>query len=684
MSDLALFGKDPFTDLLDDLSAGIQGDFTGQVYASIDLLFFSLSWDWGINIPVFNFERSPTWPSPTPTGSGPVKKPWPNVTSQGGVVTFNGTSTADNVTLTQGANNTLTVGWTNAPQGYATSEQFTATSFVFNGGSGNDTLTAEPCLTTPVRAIGGSGNDTFDLRNSSANNTLVAGTGVNNLFGGSGKDLIIDGEGNDTLTAGSGTDTLYGGSGNATVNLGAGNDTFYGGAGNYNIQGGSGTYMIDGGNGSDIINAGTGSHDTIYGGSAGKNKITGSSGGYDIIYGGGAGDMITGGGGHDTIYGSGGSVPGAVTDSFITGGPLGNNLIFGGGGGDFLAGGIGGNNTIYAGAGNETLAGGDGLGLKVNPQGNGLIDAAGDGDATGNNTLVGGSGNDTLYGDSVSNSVTHPDAGHNLLQAGTGNDTLYAGSHGDTLVAGLGTDALYGSIGNDTFQLPFTPSGQTQPHDTLVRGGGDDTLVLKAESGTGADDLDVTASAIPNAATTAVTVSNGLAMAADLPTNGSGLVIQIGGEQMLVKAVTGNELTVQRGYDGTTATAHGNNSAITLPPISLTASAIPNATSTAVNVSNGLAVAADLPTNGSGLVIQIGSEQMLVTKVTGDVLTVQRGYGGTTAAAHGSSTIELAPPGLTATRHPRRDHHGRDRQQRVGGGRGPPVQRERVGDPDRQ
>ena len=95
------------------------------------------------------------------------------------------------------------------------------------------------------------------------------------------------------------------------------------------------------------------------------------------------------------------------------------------------------------------------------------------------------------------------------------------------LVAGLGTDALYGSIGNDTFQLPFTPAGQTQPNDTLVGGGGADTLVLKAESGTGTAGLNVTANAIPDATTTSVTVSNGLAVAADLPSDGSGLVIQI-------------------------------------------------------------------------------------------------------------------------------------------------------------
>ena len=565
MSDLALFGSNPFTDILDDLSAGIEGTFTGDLYASIDLLFFSLSWNWGISIPVFNYERTPTWP--TPTGSGPGQTPWPNVTQHGGVVTFNGTAAADNVTLTQASNNTLTVGWTNAPSGYAASETFTGvTSFVFNGGSGVDTLTAEPGLTTPVRAVGGSGNDTFDLRNSSANNTLVAGTGVNTFYGGSGNDLIIGGQGSDTLNAGSGVDTLYGGSGNETINLGSGHDSFYGSSGNYIIQGGSGTYMIDGGTGSDVIYAGSGAHNTIYGGSAGKNQIfgssvTGVSGGYDTIYGGGAGDTITGGGGHDTIYGSGGPIPGSMTNSVITGGLLGYNTIFGGGGGDFLAGGAGGHNVIYAGTGNETLAGGDGQELDVDPAGTGLDNSAGDGASPGFNTLIGGSGNDVLYGDSASGT----DAGPNLLEAGTGNDTLFAGTYGDSLIAGLGNDALYGSIGNDTFQLPFTPSGQTQPDDTLFGGGGSDTLVLKAETGTGTAGLDVTAGAIADATTTSITVSNGLPIAADLPTNGSGLVIQIGSEEMLVTAVNGNVLTVQRGYNGTTAAPHGNSALVLLP-----------------------------------------------------------------------------------------------------------------------
>ncbi len=86
LNDLALFGKDPLTDIRDDLSAGIEGSFTGSLHASVHLLFFKKTWNWGINIPVFNYERTPTWPSPP--GSGPGATPWPNVTQHGGVVTF--------------------------------------------------------------------------------------------------------------------------------------------------------------------------------------------------------------------------------------------------------------------------------------------------------------------------------------------------------------------------------------------------------------------------------------------------------------------------------------------------------------------------------------------------------------------------------------------------------------------
>ena len=84
MSDLALFGKDPVTDLLDDLSAGIEGDFTGELYASIDLLFFSLSWNWGIKHPRVQLRAHADLAQPAPAAV-PGQTPWPNVTQHGGV-----------------------------------------------------------------------------------------------------------------------------------------------------------------------------------------------------------------------------------------------------------------------------------------------------------------------------------------------------------------------------------------------------------------------------------------------------------------------------------------------------------------------------------------------------------------------------------------------------------------------
>src|SRR5262249_49792000 len=87
-----------------------------------------------------------------------------------------------------------------------------------------------------------------------------------------------------------------------------------------------------------------------------------------------------------------------------------------------------------------------------------------------------GSGNDVMYGDST---------GQNILIAGPGNDTLFAGTGGDFLQAGPGTDALYGGPGNDSLQLPFTPTGQQTPLDTVVGGAGLNTLVLRPpQSGT--------------------------------------------------------------------------------------------------------------------------------------------------------------------------------------------------------
>ena len=561
LKDLAVFGSNPFTDIADDLSVGISGEFTGEIYASINLWLFSLTWSWGVEIPVFNFERSPTWP--TPPNSGPGETPWTNLTDNSGVLTFDATNAGDNITLSQvpdpnvpGTNDVI-VTWPGHPANTPLSEQFQANSFVFNGGSGNDTVTADSGFDTPVHAIAGSGDEDFNLDNNRANNTLVGGSGSDTLIGGSGTDELIGGTGNDTITAnGQNADTILGGSGNEVVTLNAGDDSFEGSSGNYLINGESGTYMIDAGSGSDTIYAGDGSKDTIYGGSGGNNYLQGSNLGYDVIYGVGPNTTIVGGnGGNDTLYGGSGNSPGAVTDNLITGAG-GNNSIFGGSGGDTLAGGTG-NNTLYAGSGNETLCGGYGQDLYLNPNQPGLLDAAGEtpySPSSGNNLLIGGSGNDVLYGDTT---------GHNTLQAGTGNDTLYAGTGGDYLVAGSGNDALIGGPGNDTLELPFVPTGTPQPLDTLVGGAGVNTLVIEAALSQGSPGLGALADSVTASATT-ITLS--AADISSLPTNAGNFPIEIDNEEMLVTGVSGDTLTVQRGYNGTTPTAHALDTPVLTPP----------------------------------------------------------------------------------------------------------------------
>jgi Ca2+-binding RTX toxin-like protein len=546
-SDLALFGSNPLSDIADDLSAGIQGALTGEVHASIDLLLFSISWSWGIKIPVFNYQRGPSWPAGAGSGRGGVFSLFDSHVSQnGGVLTFTGTPGNDNLSLSEGSPGSVTIHWAGVgQQTYAGVSEFDLV-----GAGGNERLTTAPGFSIPIRTQlngndyiqGGAGADT--LIAGAGKDTLVAGSGNESLVGGSGTDLLIGGSGNDTIVAGTGTDSIFGGNGNSTIYGGSGNDSIYAGSGNDLIQGGSGTYFIDGGSGSDTINAGTGANDSIYGGSAGHNLITGSSGGYNLIYGGGPGDTLNGGaGGNDTLYGSAGGYPAAVTSNVITGGAKGNNLIFGGGSGDLLFGPLG-NNTLYGGNGNETLYGGDGKDLQFNPLASGLVDAAGDDLSGGNNLLVGGTGNDVIYGDS---------SGNNTLQAGPGNDTLYAGSGADYLQAGPGTDALYGGGGGDHFELPFTPVGQQQPPDTLVGGAGVNTLVLRPPAAsTPASPVaptQLSAAVSDTNPTDAITVQS----AANISVNS---VIQIDSEQMKVTAVSGTTLTVNRGFNSTAVATH--------------------------------------------------------------------------------------------------------------------------------
>jgi hypothetical protein len=72
------------------------------------------------------------------------------------------------------------------------------------------------------------------------------------------------------------------------------------------------------------------------------------------------------------------------------------------------------------------------------------------------------------------------------------------------------------------------------------------------------------AATVASVGTATVTVVNAAAIAVSNPLAGSGYVIVIGGETMLVTGVSGNTFTVVRGYDGTRATTHARGANVFL------------------------------------------------------------------------------------------------------------------------
>ena len=203
--------------------------------------------------------------------------------------------------------------------------------------------------------------------------------------------------------------------------------------------------------------------------------------------------------------------------------------------------------------------------------------------------LIAGPGNDVLYGDS---------SGRNTLRGGAGDDTLYAGSGGDYLVAGPGADVLYGGPGNDTTEIPFAPGG-VPPTDTVSGGTGSDTVLLNA----GGPTPELSAAVSSTTATT-ITVGGAAALVAAAP--GNSFAIQVDGEEMLVPpgGVSGNSVTVTRGYNGTTASTHSADAPVSLVPE--LAAAIPDGTTTQFSVTDAAALTTAAGA-ASNFVIQVGS-----------------------------------------------------------------------------
>ena len=689
MKDLALFKSTAVNDFLDALSWGIEGDLTGDLYAK--LLWWK--WHWGIDIPLFNYSSTATWPpNPSSSGSGgsgggaaaiaAAKALWfkngydKDVALSSGVLTINGTPKADDVSLSGG--DTVTIHW----NGALSPDYSGVTKVVYYSDGGNDQLTTAPGFDLPVYAASGKlegGNlvllaGTDCLQGGDRNNTLIAGLGNDTLIGGAGNDSITGGPGSDLIEGGDGNDTLIAGSGDTTIIGGAGNDSILGGPGHDLLIAGDGNSTVLAGTGDTEIRAGAGNdylsgyeaatpgnyNVSIYGGS-GNDTIHGGCGyffidggsGNQIIYGDIGYGLINGGAdGNDiidcrqcsdsvTIYGDAGAdtIYGSNYPDTIYGGMGGYNVIHGGGGNDLIVGCslIGGGDLLCGDAGDDTIWGGAGSdtlcggdGLGLQLGGNGLPGAAaGDDGDTGNNLLIAGTGRQALYGDSI---------GQNNLRAGTGpDDTLAAGSGGDWLVAGTGSEVLCGGPGADTFDVPFTPPDQPSLY-TLQGNQGNDTLVLKAV-GT-APQL---AAAVPDTTSTSITVTATEVLVANAPNQTLPFVIQIDNEQMQVTAILGQAVTVARSYNGTVAGIHQAGATIFIIPE--LAAAISDPAAKTITVTDAAALQA-LAAAQDNFVIQVDDEQMLVTGVSDNTLTVDRGSNATTHALN--ALVSVAPPAISA------------------------------------
>ncbi|TXT38965.1 MAG: Cadherin domain-containing protein, partial [Planctomycetota bacterium] len=123
-------------------------------------------------------------------------------------------------------------------------------------------------------------------------------------------------------------------------------------------------------------------------------------------------------------------------------------------------------------------------------------------------------------------------------------------------------------------------------------------------------------------------------------------VLQLESEQMLVTAVNAanNQLTVTRGFNGTTAAAHAANAVVTQLATAGNLSAAVTTSDLTLTVSDLTAFPANAP-----FTILVDSEQMQVTAVnaTTNQLTVTRGFNATVAAVHATNAV-ITPLSPTA------------------------------------
>lgn len=350
-----------------------------------------------------------------------------------------------------------------------------AGTVIINAGGGDDSVTVlaiDSGFTAAIEIQSGSGNDTVNAAAAAA--ALI-------LNGDAGNDTIIGGSGNDTLSGGDGDDQLQGGGGNDSLGGGAGTDTV--------LESGDVDFSIDG---STLTGVGNDQfleiEQALLTGGDSANTIDASLFTGSVTVNAGAGnDTITGSDNDDQLFGNGDndSLVGGLGNDTVNGGAD-DDEVFGGDNDDFVLGG-GGNDTLEGEAGNDDIRGQSGDDVVQGGQGNDTIDGgdgsdsfneSGDVDFTLTDALLIGIGTDQL-----ANLETVELAGGfsgNLFDASgfSGNTILRGLAGADTLVSGSGDDILIGYAGRDRL---FGNDGD----DTLLGSAGRDYL----DGGNGNDRL---------------------------------------------------------------------------------------------------------------------------------------------------------------------------------------------------
>ncbi len=247
-----------------------------------------------------------------------------------GLLTINGTTGPDNITVSVDSDNLII-----SVNGLTGSQPLDGVGIIeIDGGDGNDLIVLQEDVTA-VRIFAGAGDD-----------TVTGALGNDEIFGGDGDDVLDGFGGNDSIVGGAGDDYLLGGTGitydDPTLTAGYfDRDTLEGGPGNDTLTGGLDANVLDGGPGNDLLN-GSGSRDTLRG-SEGNDRLRGF----------GNADLLIGGDGDDTLLGDAfdGDRGGAAN-----GGP---DTLEGGNGADVLRGFFG-DDSFDGGVGADFLFGGDG------------------------------------------------------------------------------------------------------------------------------------------------------------------------------------------------------------------------------------------------------------------------------------------------------------------------------------